>query len=442
MINLDEINWNYLCEKYNEKNNQEDYDSAKKGLTTYLNTWNKLKTAWNSNRDNHLTRLRLYSSLAPEMSITYFLRYFNRGNWCLGWCNPGSNPKFLTVSRVKNYKQEIYNVDGVQTSDLAKAVDAFKQKLEPHLDHFINQQINSVTDIKNLIEQEKEFIEHYSSNQFLYKIIILNTIPANLDKPIQCPLLFTNSHDKVNILLDKLYIPYQFDQRIDLERFQFVHSFIMKFWNKLHEFNGNTGDNVENPNIVQIEFMSGVCADLYSEKLHYTKIKTTPSPATKNINDLKDYELKKAINEIDIPLSKSVSISDVPREIEYTESSDGRSKVPSYRRHREFAENAQRSSDFKCEFDNRHPTFIRRNSDRRYVECHHLIPMEQQENFSYSLDTEANIVTLCSNCHNQIHYGDGAEKLLERLYNQRISRLKKAGIGVSFDDLLKMYGLS
>ena len=68
--------------------------------------------------------------------------------------------------------------------------------------------------------------------------------------------------------------------------------------------------------------------------------------------------------------------------------------------------------------------------------------MEQQENFSYSLDTEANIVTLCSNCHNQIHYGDGAEKLLERLYNQRISRLKKAGIGVSFDDLLKMYGLS
>ena len=45
MINLDEINWNYLCEKYNEKNNQEDYDSAKKGLTTYLNTWNKLKTA-------------------------------------------------------------------------------------------------------------------------------------------------------------------------------------------------------------------------------------------------------------------------------------------------------------------------------------------------------------------------------------------------------------
>ena len=113
MINLDEINWNYLCEKYNEKNNQEDYDSAKKGLTTYLNTWNKLKTAWNSNRDNHLARLRLYSSLAPEMSITYFLRYFNRGNWCLGWCNPGSNPKFLTVSRVKNYKQEIYNVDGV-----------------------------------------------------------------------------------------------------------------------------------------------------------------------------------------------------------------------------------------------------------------------------------------------------------------------------------------
>ena len=130
----------------------------------------------------------------------------------------------------------------------------------------------------------------------MYKIIILNTIPANLDNPIQCPLLFTNSHNKVNILLDKLYIPLQFDQRIDLERFQFAHSFIMKFWNKVHEFNGNAGGNVENPNIVQVEFISGVCSDLYRVDLRYTKIKTTPSPATKNINDLKDYELKKAIN--------------------------------------------------------------------------------------------------------------------------------------------------
>ena len=49
------------------------------------------------------------------------------------------------------------------------------------------------------------------------------------------------------------------------------------------------------------------------------------------------------------------------------------------------------------------------------------------------------IVCLCSNCHNEIHYGKYAEKLIKPLYEKRESELQDAGIGIRLDDLIKMY---
>lgn len=92
-----------------------------------------------------------------------------------------------------------------------------------------------------------------------------------------------------------------------------------------------------------------------------------------------------------------------------------------------------------CEFDSCHKTFIRKNSDINYTEAHHLIPLEYQKCFDYSLDVEANIVSLCSNCHNQIHYGKDAEILIEKLYKMRKTELEKCSIDISLDDLLEIY---
>ena len=36
---------------------------------------------------------------------------------------------------------------------------------------------------------------------------------------------------------------------------------------------------------------------------------------------------------------------------------------------------------------------------RNYVEAHHLIPMGFQDDFSKSIDVEANIISLCTYCH-------------------------------------------
>jgi len=89
----------------------------------------------------------------------------------------------------------------------------------------------------------------------------------------------------------------------------------------------------------------------------------------------------------------------------------------------------------------RNPTFIRKNSEKTYTEPHHLIPMAFSDEFAVSLDVEENIVSLCSNCHNEIHYGRDAAKLVEKLYNSRKDVLEQVGIKVSLKRLLEMYKL-
>lgn len=134
---------------------------------------------------------------------------------------------------------------------------------------------------------------------------------------------------------------------------------------------------------------------------------------------------KKTINYKRIPQKKDVH-SNMQEKIE---------------RSRKTAENALILADFKCEIDNGHFTFIRKNQNVPYTEAHHLIPLAYSELFRYSLDVEENIVSLCSTCHNQIHYGQGAELLIRKLYANRKKLLSEAGIELSEQELLEMYGI-
>ena len=110
-----------------------------------------------------------------------------------------------------------------------------------------------------------------------------------------------------------------------------------------------------------------------------------------------------------------------------------------FQRERKTALNALYMAGYQCELGREHPSFIRRNSDINYTEPHHLIPMAFQDMFDYSLDVEANIVSLCSNCHNKIHYGEGAKEMLMQLYDARKDALDKAGIMISKKKLLSLY---
>lgn len=181
----------------------------------------------------------------------------------------------------------------------------------------------------------------------------------------------------------------------------------------------------------------------YRDKKHFEwRIRPELVEAMQNVfpeleNEHEDYTLVKQLKVANL-LSTQVSF-------EYTgESQEKKAFINSgerkiYPRDREKAINALAHAHFVCEINKGHPTFIRRNSDKEYTEPHHLIPLAYYNQFDVCLDVEENIVSLCSTCHNHIHYGQGFEVLLQKLYSERKQHLEKVGIVVSFEELLKMY---
>lgn len=116
----------------------------------------------------------------------------------------------------------------------------------------------------------------------------------------------------------------------------------------------------------------------------------------------------------------------------------GRGGVPIYPRDPKQGAIALKRADYQCEFDTGHICFARKNG-LPYTEVHHLIPLAFHEKFSNSLDVPANIVSLCSSCHNEIHYGKDAKRLIDRLFESRKAGLAQAGLEITKERLLSMY---
>ena len=107
----------------------------------------------------------------------------------------------------------------------------------------------------------------------------------------------------------------------------------------------------------------------------------------------------------------------------------------------QIAANALSNAKYKCEYDSSDKTFLRKKSGKPYTEPHHLIPISRYKDFSYSVDVEENIVSLCSHCHNLLHYGRQVDKepILRKLYNDRIAGLSSSGLYLTFEQLVSYY---
>ena len=111
-----------------------------------------------------------------------------------------------------------------------------------------------------------------------------------------------------------------------------------------------------------------------------------------------------------------------------------------YVRSQKVARNALMVANNLCEYDNTHYVFTRRNSDKYYTEPHHIVPLSASLDFpNVDLDREQNVVSLCSNCHNILHYGADFEKILRPLYEKRKELLKAIGVEISYEELKKYY---
>ncbi len=112
-----------------------------------------------------------------------------------------------------------------------------------------------------------------------------------------------------------------------------------------------------------------------------------------------------------------------------------------YPRDRRTALNALKIANYTCEIEGcSTKLFLRKSNGLPYTEPHHLIPMAASDDFpKASLDREQNIVSLCSNCHNEIHYGKESEKLIKQLFEKRKNMLEKIDIRIDLDKLKKYY---
>lgn len=118
----------------------------------------------------------------------------------------------------------------------------------------------------------------------------------------------------------------------------------------------------------------------------------------------------------------------------------GGTSKPKPKRDAQRAANALQNADYKCEYDETDRTFLRKNG-KPYTEPHHLIPISRYADFKCSVDVEENIVSLCSHCHNLLHYGriEEKESVLRKLYEDRIEMLRKAGLDLKFEQLKSYY---
>jgi len=117
-------------------------------------------------------------------------------------------------------------------------------------------------------------------------------------------------------------------------------------------------------------------------------------------------------------------------------------------RNADTASRALARAGYLCEYDNAHELFLRKRQPVNYTEPHHLIPLQYDDLFENSLDVQANIVSLCSHCHNLVHYGVDAENVIRKLWEDRREEIKNAGIGITrngteltIEMLLGFYGI-
>ena len=157
-----------------------------------------------------------------------------------------------------------------------------------------------------------------------------------------------------------------------------------------------------------------------------------------------DEKIKKEIDSSELVGNISTYIPSAVAKEEVKETKKGKKIYP---RKKSVSVNALKRAKNQCEYNCKHKSFFRRNTNIKYMEPHHIIPLQYHEEFEWSLDVEANVVSLCSECHNQIHYGDG-KKILEELWKQRSSELAAAKINkmkngtlLDYNLLLELYGL-
>ena len=133
------------------------------------------------------------------------------------------------------------------------------------------------------------------------------------------------------------------------------------------------------------------------------------------------------------------------RSPEYTYNNNGR-RV--YKTLRDKKIEALKLNSYLCScHDESHMYFISNSSKENYLEGHHLIPMEYQndywKDYRINLDSTINIVPLCPNCHQKIHKAVKSQRLeiLMDVYRKYENNIKILDKQMDFDKFASLYNV-
>ena len=102
---------------------------------------------------------------------------------------------------------------------------------------------------------------------------------------------------------------------------------------------------------------------------------------------------------------------------------------------------AQHKCELECLFSCRY--FTSKEDGYNYLEIHHLIPFEFNNEFENSVEQLDNYVALCPSCHRLLHHGVDRERAaaLRYLFNSRKNQLMASGLCVDLGKLFEFYGV-
>ncbi|MFC0235146.1 HNH endonuclease [Fictibacillus phosphorivorans] len=158
------------------------------------------------------------------------------------------------------------------------------------------------------------------------------------------------------------------------------------------------------------------------------------------LNDLlsnQEENFQYQIEQVDVD-EDDTTVEDTPQSKPSKITSGGRAV---YKRDAKVSKKAIIAAHYKCELDESHQFFTSKVTGKNYVEAHHLIPMEYQDEFENGIDVEANVVSLCVCCHKKIHHANQDEitPMIESLFRERQFRLKDCEIEITLAELLSFY---
>lgn len=106
-----------------------------------------------------------------------------------------------------------------------------------------------------------------------------------------------------------------------------------------------------------------------------------------------------------------------------------------------------KEAQYLCNCHNNKHFYFESINNHNYVEGHHLIPMNRQEEYyinkKINLDNKYNIVSLCPNCHCQIHFGSRKAKLkiISELFIRNKENLKIINPDITIELLASYYNI-